>query len=124
MAQVSVQREVVVVVAEGVLDLAADGGDAEDYVGADDGPWDGDPVEGVPELEGEREHVDPGYLGDGDGVGERERGVDHAFGAGEDFVEGGEGGHEGALGDALGGEGSVVENGLDVGGEVVEDLEG
>ena len=49
---VLVEREIVVVFAEGVLDLAADGSNAEDDVGAHDGPRDGDPVEVAPELEG------------------------------------------------------------------------
>ena len=43
-------------------------------------------MERVPELEGEREDVDPGYLADGYGVGDGQGGVDDAFGAGEDFV--------------------------------------
>ena len=63
------EREVVDVVAEGVLDLAADGGDAEHDVSAHDGAGDGDPAEGGPQLEGQGDDVDPGDLGDGDGVG-------------------------------------------------------
>lgn len=109
--------------AERVLDLAADGRDPEDDVGAEDGARDRDPAEGVPELEGERDDVGPGDLGDGDGVGDRERGVDDAFGAGEDLVEGGEVGQDHALVDAVG-EGLVRDGGFDVGGEVVQDLEG
>lgn len=90
---VPVQRQIIVVFAEGVLDFAADGRDAEDDVGAHDGAGDRDPVEGVPELEGQGEDVDPGYLADGDGVGDWEGGVDDAFGAGEDFVHGGQVAH-------------------------------
>lgn len=118
---VAVERAVVLVVAEGVFDLAADG---EDDVGADDDAGDGDPAEGIPELEGEGEDVGPGDLADGDGVGEGQGGVDDAFGAGEDFVEGGEVGRDDAVGDAVGGEGAVGGDGVDVGGEVVQDLEG
>ena len=62
-------------------------------------------------------------MGDGDGVGDRERGVDDAFGAGEDLVEGGEVGQDHTLVDAVG-EGLVRDGGFDVGGEVVQDLEG
>ena len=81
-----IKREIVFISSERVFDFAADGGDAEDDVGADDGAGDGDPAEGVPELEGEHDYVDPCYLGDGDAVGDGEGGIKHAFGAGEDFV--------------------------------------
>lgn len=47
-------------------------------------------MEGVPELEGQHDDVDPCDLGDGDAVGDGKGGVEDAFGAGEDFVEGGE----------------------------------
>ena len=56
--------------AKGVLDLAADGCDAQNDVRADDGAGDGDPAERVPELEGEDEDVGPCDLADGYGVGE------------------------------------------------------
>ena len=80
--------QVVDVLAEGVLDLAADEEDAENNVGGGDGGGDGDPLEDGVELEGEEHHVDPGDLRDGDGVGDGEGGVEDAFGAGEDVVEG------------------------------------
>ena len=121
---VSVQRQIVVVSAEGVLDLPADGRDAEDDVGAHDGARDRDPVEGIPELEGEGEDVDPGYLADGDGVGDGQGRVDDAFGAGEDFVHGGQVAHYQTMVHALGEQGAVVGDGVDVGGEVVQNLEG
>lgn len=120
---VSVQRQIVVVLAERVLDFPPDGRDAQDYVRAYHGPRDRDPVEGVPELEGQGEDVDPGYLADGDGVGDWEGGVDDAFGAGEDFVHGREVAHYEALVHAVGVEGAVGGDGVDVGGEVVEDFE-
>jgi len=111
----SLQRQIIRIVAEGVFDLAADGRDAEDYVGADDGAGDGDPVEGVPELEGECEDVDPGYLADGDGVGDWEGGIEDAFAAGEDFVQRGEVAHDHALlGPVV--EGGILDDGFDVGG--------
>lgn len=64
------EGEIVDVVAEGVFDFAADGGDAEDYVGRDDGARDCDPAQRVPELEGEQHYVEPGCLADGDGIGD------------------------------------------------------
>lgn len=71
----ALEREIVYVFAERVLDLASDGGDAEDDVGGEDGAGDGDPAQVVPHLEGKHHDVDPGDLGDGDGVGDGERGV-------------------------------------------------
>ena len=96
------EREVVDVFAEGVFDLAADGGDAEDDVGGEDGTRDGDPAEVVPHLEGEHHDVDPGDLGDGDGVGDGEGGVEDALDADEDVVEGDDGGDWGVLAGAKG----------------------
>lgn len=87
-----VERKVVHVFAEGVFDFAADSGDAEDDVGGEDAAGDGDPAELVPELEGQHHDVDPGDLGDGDGVGDGERGVEDAIDADEDVVEGYDGG--------------------------------
>lgn len=80
-------------------------------------------MEGGPELEGEREDVDPCYLADGDGVGDGEGSVKDAFGAGEDFVHGGQVGHDHALMRAVA-EGVVPDDDLDVGGQVGQDLEG
>ncbi len=102
--------------AERIFDLAANSRDAEDDVRADDGARNRDPVEGIPELEGEGEDVNPCDLGDGDRVSERERRVDDAFGAGEDLVEGGEVRHDLALVDTFFAEGAVCENRFDVGG--------
>ena len=90
----NVQREIVDVVAEGVLDLAADGGDAEDDIGAHHGAGDGDPAERGPELERQRDHVHPGDLADGDGIGDGEGGVEHALRPSEDVVERGEVSHD------------------------------
>ena len=98
-----IEREVVGVEAERVLDLAPDGGDAQHDVGADHRARDGDPAKRVPELEGERDDVDPGDLRDGDGVGFGQGGGEHAFGAGEDVGEVVEEGEHSA------GEGAVVE---------------
>jgi hypothetical protein len=79
---VGFEGEVVYVVAKGVFDFAANGGEADDDVGCEDAAWDCDPAEVVPELEGEHEHVDPGDLGDGDGVGDWEGGLEDAVHAG------------------------------------------
>ena len=85
-----VEREIVDIVAERVLELGADEEETKDEVRGHDGAGDGDPLEGRVELEGEQHDVDPGHLGDGDGVGDGEGGVEDAFCAGEDVVQGGE----------------------------------
>ncbi len=90
----SLQWQIIRVVSKRILNFSANGGDAEDYVGAEDGAGDRDPAQCVPELEGESEHVDPGYLADGNGVGDGKGGVEDAFGAGEDFVHGGQVAHD------------------------------
>lgn len=70
-----VEGEIVDIVAEGILDFATDEEETEDDVGGADCTGDGDPLEVVVELEGEDDDIDPGYLGDGDGVGDWEGGV-------------------------------------------------
>ncbi len=110
-----IERQIILVMPKRIFDLAANSGDAEDDVRADHSSRDRDPVEGIPELEGEGEDVDPCDLGDGDGVGERERRVDDAFRAGEDLVEGGEVRHDLALVDTFFAEGAVCEDRFDVG---------
>jgi hypothetical protein len=87
-----VEREIVDVFAEGVLDFAADGGNTEDDVGGEDAAGDGHPVEVVPHLERKHHDIDPGDLGDGDGVGDGERGVENAVDTDKDIVEGHDGG--------------------------------
>jgi hypothetical protein len=84
---VGLQRQIVDVIAKGVFDLAADGGNAEDDVGSEDAAWDGDPVEILPELERQHHDIDPGYLRDGNRVGDGKRGLEDAFHADEDFVQ-------------------------------------
>lgn len=79
---VVVQGQIVDVVAEGVLELVADGVETEDDVGGGDGAGDGDPVEGVVELEGEEVDVEEDDLGDQDVVADGE-------GGGEDTLCGG-----------------------------------
>lgn len=82
-----VERQVVDVVAERVLDLVADEEDAEDDVRREDGRRDRDPSERRVELEGQQDHVEPGDLGDDDGVGDREGRVQDALRVHEDVVE-------------------------------------
>ena len=118
-----VQREIIRVVTERILDLSADGGDAEDDVGADDCAGYRDPLQVFPELEGESKHVHPGDLADGDGVGDWERGTQHALAAGEDFVHGDEVGHCHCLAGPVV-ESFVLDGGFHICGEVGEDLEG
>lgn len=98
---VPIQREVVGIVTERVLDLAANGSDAENDVGGYNGAGDGDPVEEFPELEWQRNDVDPGDLTNGNGICDRERGVEHALCTGKDFVEGSKIAHDHSFGDAF-----------------------
>lgn len=82
-----VERQVVDVVAEGVLDLVADEEDAEDDVRREDGRRDRDPPERGVQLEGQQGHVEPGDLGDDDGVGDGEGGVQDTLRVHEYVVE-------------------------------------
>ena len=85
-----VEGKVVDVVAEGVLDLAADQGDAEDYVRSKDASRNRDITQQFVELEGEQQDVDPCYLADGDAVRDGEGRVEDAVCADEHVVEGGQ----------------------------------
>ena len=80
-------------------------------------------MQALPQLERQREDVHPSDLADGDGIGNRERGIQHALCSREDFGERGEVGEGNALGGTVG-EGGVADGALDVGGEVGEDFEG
>ncbi len=71
---------------ERVLDLAPDGRDSEDDVGAHNGAGNRDPAESFPQLEGKCDHVHPCYLTDGDRIGDWEGRVEDTFGASKDLV--------------------------------------
>lgn len=79
---VRLERQVVDVVAEGVFDFASNGCESNDDVCGEDATRDRDPAEIVPELEGKHHDVDPGDLRDGDGVGDRQGGLEDAVHAG------------------------------------------
>ena len=79
--------------AKRVFDFTTNRGDPKDDIGANEGSRNCDPSESLPKLEWEGEYVDPGDLGDGNGVGNRKRGVEYAFGASKDFVEGAQASH-------------------------------
>jgi hypothetical protein len=103
---VSVEGQIVNVVAEGVLDFAADEGDAEDYVGGEQGRGDlgklaslsstqgkgkatyGDPAKRLEELEGQKQDVHPGDLADGNRVRDGQRRVENTVRAGQHIVHG------------------------------------
>lgn len=65
------ERQVVHIVAEGVLDFTADGGQTQDDVCGEDGSGDRDPLQRSEELEGQNHDVHPSDLGNGDRVGDR-----------------------------------------------------
>lgn len=117
------EGQVVDVVAEWVLDFAADGGEPDDDVCGEDAAGDGNPLQRVNELEGKHHDVDPGDLGDGDGVGDGERSLKDAVHAGEGLVE---------LHDTSDGlvlvqtnlQRLVVDDAVHVAGDVVQDFEG
>lgn len=95
---------------------------AEDNVRGEEGCWDGDPAKRVVELEGEDEDVDPGNLTNGNAVRDGQRGVENAVGTCQDVVHSGEEVERLGLIDwQL--EGLVVKDGLDVGRQVVQDLQ-
>jgi hypothetical protein len=84
---VGFEWQVVDVVAEGVLDFTTDGGESDDDVGGEDTSGNGDPAEVIPELEGQHHYVDPGDLGNGDGVGDRQGSLEDTVHSGEGFIE-------------------------------------
>lgn len=49
---------------------------------------DGDPIKDWMQLEGENHDVDPGDLGNGNGVRRGQRSVQHSLGTRQDLVEG------------------------------------
>lgn len=65
----------------------ADEEDAEDDVRREDGRRDRDPPERRVQLEGQQDHVEPGDLGDDDGVGDGEGRVQDALRVHEYVVE-------------------------------------
>lgn len=81
------ERQIVDVVTKGVLDFATDGGETEDDVGGENSTRDGDPLKRGEQLEGQNHDVDPGDLGDGDGVGDGKRRVQHTVETDKAFVE-------------------------------------
>lgn len=92
---VGVKREIVDVVSEGVLEFVADGCDSEDDVGCRDGAGDGNPAEGLVELEGEEVDVEEDDLGDEDVVADWEGGGEDSFGVAGCVCHAGEGVHLG-----------------------------
>jgi hypothetical protein len=117
-----IEREIVDVVAEGVLDFATDECNAEDDICRKHAGGDGDPAKRFVQLEGEEEDVDPGDLTDGDGVCDWQRGVENAISACKHVVHGRYRVEGLSLVDAdL--EGAVVVNVLHVAAHVAEDLE-
>ena len=83
----SLERQIVDVVTEGVLNFATDSGETEDDVRSEDGTGDGNPLKRGVKLERQNHNVDPGDLRDSDRVGDRERGVEHTIETDETFVE-------------------------------------
>ena len=81
------ERQVIHVVAERVLDFCADLGDAQDNVGGEDAAGDGDPLQTGPQLERQHHDVDPGDLRNGNRVGDGERSLKDTVHAGQGFVE-------------------------------------
>lgn len=77
-----VEREIILVMTKRVFDLATNGGDTEDDVGADNGAGNGNPAKGVPELEREHDYIHPRDLGDGNAVRDRERSIENPLRAG------------------------------------------
>lgn len=121
---VVVERQVVDVVTERVLDLAANGLEAQDDVRSSHGTGNGNPLESGPQLEGQHEDVDPGDLRDSDRVGDREGSVENTLRTGKNIIQ---------LEDGLRGLDLVVAlelrlvtlgQSVNISAEVVENLEG
>jgi hypothetical protein len=83
-----VKREIVNVVSEGILQLVTDGHETDDDVSGGDGTGDGDPMEGIVQLEGKEIDVEEDDLGDQDVVADGERSSEDTLGGGLGVGEG------------------------------------
>ncbi len=119
---VRVQWQIIDVVAEWVLELVADGRDAEDDVCCGDGTGNGDPLQGVVELEGEEVDVDEYDLRDEDVVADWEWGGQDTLEVTSAVGQRGQGVHE-LRADDGGLELAVVGNLVEVCGDVGENLQ-
>jgi hypothetical protein len=90
---VAVERQIVDIVAERVLELVPDGREPDDDVCCGQGAGDGDPAQGVVELEGEQVDVEEHDLGDQDVVADGEGRGEDALGGGLGVGERRERGH-------------------------------
>lgn len=84
---ISFKRQIIDVVAKWILNFTADSGKTDDDVCGKDAPRNCDPAQIVPKLKGQHHDVNPGDLGNGDGVGNGEGSLKHAIHASEGFVE-------------------------------------
>nr|POE87272.1 hypothetical protein CFP56_29861 [Quercus suber] len=119
---VGVERQVVDVLPERVLELVPDLRQPENHVAGEDGAGDRDPAEQAHELDRKHEHVRPRDLRDGDGVRDRQRRVDDALDAGQDLAQPAEQRHRLPL-VAADDERLVLEDGFEVGGQIRENLQ-
>jgi hypothetical protein len=85
-----IQRKIVHIITKWVFDFTADQEDTEDNVGRADRAGNCYPFQVVIELEGKDDDIDPGYLSDGDRIGNWEGSAQDSIRAGEDVVQGGE----------------------------------
>lgn len=88
---VVVEREIVYVVAEGVLELVSDGGQANNNVGSSNSAGDSDPAERTEELEGEEVDVEENDLGDKNVVADGKGSGEDTLGRGHGVCQGREG---------------------------------
>ncbi len=91
-------------------------------VGGEDATWNGDPAEVVPQLERQHHDVDPGDLRDGDGVGNRQRSLQDTVHTSQGLVELNNTGN-GLVLVKTNLERLIVDDAVDVAGEMVQDFE-
>lgn len=119
---VDVQWQIVNIISERVLDLAADQSQTEDNIGCKDGSRDGDPFKSLPELEWENKNVNPGDLRDSDRVGNRQGSVQNSVRSGENVIQDGDGVESLCLVDG-GLKGTIVDDVANIGRGVVQNLQ-
>lgn len=83
----TVQRQIIDILAKGVLNLAPNKRQSQYDVRGKDGRRNGNPFETIDELEGQHQDIHPCDLGNGDGIGQRQRGVEDPIDAVEDVVD-------------------------------------
>lgn len=119
---VGLERQVIDIMAKRILDFATNSGKTNDNIRGKDTAGNSNPAKGFPELEGKHHNVHPGDLRDSDGIGDWERCLENTIHTGEGFVELNNTG-DGLVLVKTNFEGFVVNDAVDIAGDVIKDFE-